>query len=127
MDIPKVVIIKKGIIVYRGLLPNQWRHHCGLHHSADNWPTLNAKGIFELIEVMPEDVPVAHKIDGFTDKFVDNTNIQTWNIRAKTQDELDAEVARILANERHQKIEDEKEKLAVESLIGKGELPADYI
>lgn len=87
----KVAIIKNGIIVYRGILPSQWGHHCALRHIKDDWVSLNAKGIFELVEVIPEDVSATHKIDGFIDDIQVDKVVQTWLVREKTQVELDVE------------------------------------
>lgn len=126
----KVAIIEYGKVTYRGNLPNKFQNSnmnvTGLRKSEGNWESLNAKGIFELEEITPEDVPATHKIDGFTDDRQADKVIQTWNIREKTQEEIDVEAARKLASDYRQKIEGEKERLAIESLVGKGELPVDY-
>ena len=92
----KIVIREHDKVTYRGSLPDSFKNSnmnvTGLRKLEGNWKSLNAKGIFKLEEITPEYDSATHKIDGFTDDFVDNVNIQTFNIRAKTRDELDAEV-----------------------------------
>ena len=119
-----IVIREYGKVAYRGNLPKSFRNsnmNCtGLDKATPE--SLLSKGIYPLEVVRPEFDPATHTLNGYVDKLAKGVNVQTYIVRAKTKVELDAE----LDAEYRQKIEAEKERLAVASLITKEELPADY-
>jgi hypothetical protein len=90
-----IAIVEDGKVTYRGNLPDKFQNSnmnvTALRLSEGNWESLNAKGIFELIEITPDYDSTTHKIDGFTDDIQEDKVIQTYIVRAKTQEELDAD------------------------------------
>jgi len=91
----KIAIVENGKVTYRGNLPDKFQNSnmnvTGLKKIEGNWESLNAKGIFELIEVVPKYDQATHKIDGFTDDIQPGEVVQTWAVRAKIQEELDVD------------------------------------
>jgi len=119
----KVVITEHGRVTYRGELPKAFSNsnmNCtGLDKATPEF--LLKRGIYPLEVIKPE--PLAtQKIDGYVDELVKNVNVQTFLVREKTQVDLDAEIA----SKYRQKIEAEKDRVAIASLIEKKELPTDF-
>ena len=121
----KIAIVEDGKITYRGKLPTNFRNsnmNCtGLDKATPE--SLIKKGILPLEIVPPVYDSTTHKIDGFTDTIQKGKVVQAWNIVERTQADADND----LDSEYREKIEDEKEKMAINSLISKEELPADYL
>ena len=121
----KIAIVEDGKVTYRGKLPTNFRNsnmNCtGLDKATQK--SLLAKGILPLEIVPPVYDSTTHKIDGFTDTIQKGKVVQAWNIVERTQADADND----LDSEYREKIEDEKEKMAINSLISKEELPADYL
>ena len=121
----KISIVEDGKITYRGKLPTNFRNsnmNCtGLDKATQK--SLLAKGILPLEIVPPVYDSTTHKIEGFTDTIQKGKVVQAWNIVERTQADADND----LDSEYREKIEDEKEKMAINSLISKEELPADYL
>jgi len=121
----KIAIVEDGKVTYRGKLPTNFRNsnmNCtGLDKATQK--SLLAKGILPLEIVPPVYDSTTHKIEGFTDTIQKGKVVQAWNIVERTQADADND----LDSEYREKIEDEKEKMAINSLISKEELPADYL
>ena len=121
----KIAIVEDGKVTYRGKLPTNFRNsnmNCtGLDKATPE--SLIKKGILPLEIVPPVYDSTTHKIDGFTDSILKDKVVQTWNIVPRTQGDIDI----ALEFDYREKIEEEKEKMAIESLISKEELPADYL
>jgi len=98
----KIAIREDGSVVYRGNMPDTFcinnKPITGLKHLVVPSDSAEAKGIFPLEEITPKFDSATHKIDGFLDDNQVDKTVQTWIVRAKTQEELDAD-AEIAATE----------------------------
>jgi len=88
----KFAIVENGKVVYRGVLPKNWKNTSNLYLLADDLESLKAKGILPLEEVTPDYNPATHRQEGWTEDIQEDKVVLTWNIREKTQGELDDEV-----------------------------------
>jgi len=119
-----VVIRENEKVAYRGNLPAVFKNsnmNCLALDKCSSESRLK-KGIYPLKVVKPDYNSTTHRINDFIDEVVDDVNIQTFIVRPLTQEELDKRTVL----EYRQKIEAEKEIMAIKSLIAKGELPEDY-
>lgn len=93
----KVAIVEDGKVVYRGALPKKYQgkyvNVSNLEHIANDLESLAAKGILPLEEVTPDHDRATHKTDGWAEEVQADKVVLTWNVREKTQGELDAEAA----------------------------------
>ena len=62
-----VAIVEKGVVVYRGVLPKNWKNTSGLHNSKDDWSALAELGIYPLEEIMPSVNSATETLDGWTE------------------------------------------------------------
>jgi predicted mannosyl-3-phosphoglycerate phosphatase (HAD superfamily) len=87
----KVAIVEKGVVVYRGVLPKNWKNTSGLHNSKDDWSTLNELGIYPLEEIKPSFNNATEILDSWTEDIQADKVVLTWVKRNKTSAELTAD------------------------------------
>jgi len=85
----KIAIVEKGVVVYRGGLPKNWKNSSGLHNSKNDWVALAELGIYPLEEVFPSYDNTTEVLEGWTEDIQADKVILTWIKRSIT----DAEVA----------------------------------
>jgi hypothetical protein len=121
-----IAIVENDKVTYRGNIPGTFviggKLKTGLQNLVVPSDAAKVLCIFPLEIIKPEFNATTHKLDGFIDDIQKDKVVQTYIVREKTQAELDAYQESIY----RQKIEAEKEKLAIESLKLKEELPQDY-
>jgi len=86
-----VAIVEKGIVVYRGVLPKNWKNTSGLHNSKDDWSALAELGIYPLEEIMPSVNSATETLDGWTEDIQADKVVLTNIKRDKTSAELTAD------------------------------------
>jgi hypothetical protein len=86
----KVAIVEKGVVVYRGGLPKNWKNSSGLHNSKDDWDTLAGLGIYPLEEVFPSYDSATEVLEGWTEDTQADKVVLTWIKRSITDNERSA-------------------------------------
>ena len=87
----KVAIVEKGVVVYRGVLPKNWKNTSGLHNSKDDADALAELGIYPLEEVTPSINSGTETLDSWTEDIQADKVVLTWVKRDKTSAELTAD------------------------------------
>jgi len=87
----KVAIVEKGVVVYRGVLPKNWKNTSGLHNSKDDADALAELGIYPLEEIKPSFNSATETLDGWTEDIQADKVVLTWVKRDKTSAELTAD------------------------------------
>ena len=86
-----VAIVEKGVVVYRGVLPKNWKNTSGLHNSKDDADALAELGIYPLEEIKPSFNSATETLDGWTEDIQADKVVLTWVKRDKTSAELIAD------------------------------------
>ena len=86
-----VAIVEKGVVVYRGVLPKNWKNTSGLHNSKDDADALAELGIYPLEEIKPSFNSATETLDGWTEDIQADKVVLTWVKRDKTSTELTAD------------------------------------
>ena len=86
-----VAIVEKGVVVYRGVLPKNWKNTSGLHNSKDDADALAELGIYPLEEIKPSFNSATETLDGWTEDIQADKVVLTWVKRDKTSAELTAD------------------------------------
>jgi len=85
-----VAIVESGAVVYRGVLPKNWKNTSGLYNSRDDWDALAELGIYLLEEVTPSYDSDTERLDGWTEDIQADKVVLTHTKRSLTDDELAA-------------------------------------
>ena len=86
-----VAIVEKGVVVYRGVLPKNWKNTSGLHNSKDDADALAELGIYPLEEIKPSFNNATEILDSWTEDIQADKVVLTWVKRDKTSAELTAD------------------------------------